>query len=253
MTKLTMQKVLCLVTLFAGFALAQMDLSTPNGDSVLVTFESDPMGAEVYVADTFIGRTPTSVRINRDTPTRYKVLIQESDYGVNEGYIEASEDRTVNVYLPRGSSQTTPSSPTPASPPSTSENRPALAGPMPVGSPQWCIASHVVDRTYSTVIDCDSYSNQLPGQKFCVRMSVSDLSTVQFFLQLALDEFIDSGELTPLNSWTEDDGFLSRQFSLDGNILVIGYARMQDGSLTGSPELMMVYVSPEQIQSELER
>lgn len=98
--------VAVLAGLLLAVGLAQMDLSTPGGESVVVSFTSDPPGAEVYVADTFIGTTPTSVRINRGRRTPYRVLVQDPAYQPFEGTLEFQQDEAISVYVPRAGAPT---------------------------------------------------------------------------------------------------------------------------------------------------
>ena len=225
MTNPTMKKVLCLMTLFAGFALAQMDLSTPNGDSVLVTFESDPMGAEVYVADTFVGTTPTSVRINRDTPTKYRVLIQESDYGIHEGYVEATEDRTVNAYLPRGGTrEVTPARPTLTAPPVPADVTPPLLdesfGVISTGDEVWRYVTHNFGESGTVQVECARFEIEEGAMCGYYRW------TPELFMS-EWDSYTDYGNpvrVTALTSWrVSSDESYSRAYSVAGTRIGVAF------------------------------
>ena len=101
-----MKRIFSLLVLVSGLTFAQMDLSTPGGESVLLNFTSSPPGAEVYVANTFIGKTPTSVRVNPNVDTRYLVRAPSGEYQDYRGYVNLAEDDNVNVRLePAGSEQ----------------------------------------------------------------------------------------------------------------------------------------------------
>ena len=71
MIKKTVSMLYALLAIIQG----QTNMSTPGGESILVTFFSEPEGAEVYVSDTFLGNAPVEVRINSNTKTHYKLLI----------------------------------------------------------------------------------------------------------------------------------------------------------------------------------
>ena len=108
-----MRRLLLTFLLAQGLAFGQLDLSTPGGRSVLATFVTDPPGAQVYVAQTFIGRGPATVRINADTPTPYTVRVPGGEFEVYSGTVTLSQTGVTEVYVPRRAPVPTPSGPVP--------------------------------------------------------------------------------------------------------------------------------------------
>ena len=205
-----MKKILGLIALLVGFSIAQMDLSTPGGQSVLVTFESDPLGAEVYVADTFIGRTPTSVYINADTPTRYKVMLQNSDYGVFEGMVEASEAETINVYLPRETEATPTETPS------------AGGSGIQMGSPIWRYAAHNFGEAGIVEVGCEQFG--LGNGEMC---GIYNYSADLFMSEWDNNtRYGNPVEVSPLTSWQlQDDGeTLLRGYMIAGQIVIVAFS-----------------------------
>ena len=96
-----MRSLLTAVTLCLGFAFAQPDLSTPGGASVLATFVTDPPEAEVYVAGTFIGTSPATVRINANIATPYTVRVPSGGFEVFSGTVTLGQASVTEVYVPR--------------------------------------------------------------------------------------------------------------------------------------------------------
>lgn len=84
---------------FLTISFAQIDLSTPGGKSILVTFASTPSIAEVYVSGTYLGTGTVQVRINADTPTSYKFIDQSKKYENYEGTVNSGIDTTISIAL----------------------------------------------------------------------------------------------------------------------------------------------------------
>lgn len=91
--------ILGIALLWVSICLGQVDLSTPGGTSVVATIGVIPSTptSEIFVAETFIGRSTGSVRINPNTPTPFRVVTPGKP--TLEGFIELSQDETLYVDL----------------------------------------------------------------------------------------------------------------------------------------------------------
>lgn len=98
-----MRKVVILLFCVLSFSIAQgiINLSTTDEQSVLVHFVSAPEGAELYINDTFVGRTPMFVRLDAYAKVSYRLrvpdAIHEDYYGVVN--LNPAVDGTVGVGL----------------------------------------------------------------------------------------------------------------------------------------------------------
>ncbi len=95
-----MKKLLVTLFLLLTLSLAQKDLSTAGSSYVLVNFTSSPTGAEVYIAETFIGRTPIEVQIDVNTTISYRLRIPDLDYNDYYGSLNLADNDTIFITLP---------------------------------------------------------------------------------------------------------------------------------------------------------
>jgi hypothetical protein len=196
-----MKFILMLFIFLLTICFAQTDLSTPGGQSVLITFTSEPVGAEIYVSDTFVGYTPISVRINANISTGYKAIIQQSAYEPYAAIIKTGQDSTINITL-----QAAPSKPINSSTSFTD------LSPQGQG-----FAIYMFEKLGVIKIECPDLSfNAICG----VTNITFDLLPQLWDMNASYTDF----EVDPISSWElRDDGSLAKFYKLnDSEKILIG-------------------------------
>jgi hypothetical protein len=87
------------VFILSSSCLAEQDLSEAGKASILLRFTSTPSDTEVYVLDTFVGRTPLIVRVNANTPIPYRLRIPDPNFRDYYGTANFTQDTIINVWM----------------------------------------------------------------------------------------------------------------------------------------------------------
>lgn len=202
-------KHILLFLVFLSFAFAQVDLSTPGGEFVYVSITSEPIGAEIYISDTFVGNAPVIVKINAATPTTFKALIQGSEYQVYSSTLTFNDHDTIHIPLARVEAQ----------PDIDSQLKEASEPYTTLSSEAERWAEHMFEKIGIIKMDC-SFASTLV---FCGVTTIShDVISQIWDINADYTDF----QIEPLTAWSSaDNGALTKFYELNGSeVIVVGFS-----------------------------